>query len=136
MSGLPRVKTFGVNSTNDMYLDEFGNIAIVVDLQAVLQACQQAAKTLAGEMILQTNQGLPYFTAVWVGVPNLPAFEGALRTAWLAVEGVTAINRLVTNQSLMTIPGTAVTAWTLSYSAIIDTIYGTGNIVTEDVFNG
>ena len=73
MSGQALVQTFAVNSNNDLYLDDTGNMAIVYDQQAILQICKQAALTIFGEMVLQTNQGIPYFTAVWVGVPNLPA---------------------------------------------------------------
>ena len=133
---LPTVQTFAVNTDNDLYIDGNGNIAIVTDLQAVLQACKQAALTQLGEMVLQTNLGIPYQTAVWVGVPNIPVFEGALRAAWLSIQGVTGVLELVTAIRPYTIPGTTNTITALSYSATIDTIFGTGNIATEDIFNG
>lgn len=133
-----RITTFAVTAdTNDLYLDQNGNIAIIYDLEAVLQACGQAAKTILGEMVLQTNQGIPYFESVWNGVPNLPQFEAVLRTAWLAVPGVLEIVRLVTTQTNnVVIPGTSITTTALIYSATIRTEYGTGNIASEGVFNG
>ena len=133
---LPTVQTFAVNTNNDLYIDEQGNLAIVYDLQAVSQACKQAALTLLGEMVLQTNQGIPYQTAIWVGVPNIPAFEGALRSSWLAIQGVTEVASLVTSIGPYTSPGTTVPITALSYSATIDTIFGSVSIATENIFNG
>lgn len=134
---LPTVQTFGVNFNNDLFIDpQTGNLAIVYDITAVSQACKQAALTLLGEMVLQTNQGIPYFSAVWVGVPNIPAFEGALRSAWLAIQGVVGVSALTTRIGPYTVPGTTVPITALSYSATIDTIFGTTNIATENIFNG
>lgn len=133
---LPQVTTFAVNANNDLYLDTDGNIAIVTDLQAVLQACQQAAKTLLGEMVLQTDQGIPYFTAVWVGVPNLSAFQNALTTSWLQVTGVVSVDNLTTKQAPVVIPGTTLTSEAVSYSATITTIFGSSNLASEIIFNG
>jgi hypothetical protein len=134
---LPSVSTFAVDPvTHDLYIDSTGSMAIVTDQQAVLQACQQAALTLLGEMVLNTDLGIPYLTAVWVGVPNMGLFEGALRSAWLAIPGVTAISRLVTSVGNVVIPNTTVTTNAVSYSATIDTIFGAGDIASEDIFNG
>ena len=36
---------------NDIYLDADGNLSLSYDIQAVLQACAQAAQTLLGELI-------------------------------------------------------------------------------------
>lgn len=129
-------QTFAVNTDNDMYLDALGNIAIVTDLEAVLQVCRQVALTRLGEMVLQTDQGIPYLQAVFVGVPNLPAFEGALRAAWLAVQGVTSVVDLITRQGTTIIPDTSITTVSASYTATIVTVFGTGNIASENIFNG
>lgn len=133
---LPTVQTFAVNADNDLYIDDQGNLAIVYDIDAVLQACKQAALTLLGEMVLQTTQGIPYETAIWSGVTNIPAFEGALRSSWLAIQGVTGITKLTTIIGPYTIPGTILPITALSYSATITTIFGSGNIATENIFNG
>ena len=133
---LPTVQTFAVNSNNDLFIDNEGNLAIVFDLNAVTQACKQAALTLLGEMVLQTTQGIPYFTAVWVGVPNIAAFEGALRSSWLAIQGVTGVSALTTVIGPYIVPGTTTPITALSYSATIDTIFGSANIATENIFNG
>jgi urea transporter len=111
-------QTFAVNTQNDLYLDNNGNLAIVYDLTATLQACAQAAKTLLGEMVLNINQGIPYFQTVWVGVPNTQQFNAALRAAFFSVAGVVEVVSLMTQQVNNA----------LQYTAVIRTIYGTGGL--------
>lgn len=109
-------QTFGVNASNDIYIGGDGNLVIDRDTQAVLTACAQTVKTRLGEMVLAVNDGLPYFETVFTGVPNIPQFEMALRTAILAVPGVNEILSLTTSQA----------GDVLSYTAVILTIYGQG----------
>lgn len=111
-------QTFGVNANNDMYVGRDGNLVVVRNLDAVLQYCQQVARTILGEMVLQTDQGIPYFEVVFVGVPNIPQFETALRAAWLQVAHVVRVVSLVTQQI----------GNTFEYTAVIMTDYGQGTI--------
>lgn len=113
------ILTFAVNSANDIYLDAVGNIAFATDLEALKQQCAQAAKTLLGEMVYNVNDGIPYFQTLWVGVPNTAQYTGALRRAFLAVNGVVEVVSLITSQSENA----------FSYSAVIKTIYGSGGFV-------
>ena len=113
------ILTFAVNSANDIYLDALGNLAFAFDLTAITQECQQAAKTLLGEMVYNTNQGIPYFQTLWIGVPNVQQFTAALRRAFLAVGGVLEVVSLITSQ----------TNNTLSYTAVIRTIYGNDGFI-------
>ena len=107
--------------TNDLYIDPItGNLAVFRDLQAVLQACEHAAKTRLGEMILNIDQGIPYFETIWNGHPNLAQFEAALRSAFLAVTNVVEVVSLITS----IISSTNV----LSYTAVIRTTFGGGVI--------
>jgi|GEM_PF-715042 len=103
---------------NDIYLDMNGNIAMSRDLQAVLENCAQAAKTLLGECVLNTLEGIPYFTAIFAGVVNLEQFSAALRSAWNNVNGVTEVLSLDVNNSNNV----------LTYQAVINTIYGVGTL--------
>jgi len=106
---------------DDLYLNNQGNISVSYNLQAVLEACAQAAQTLLGEMIFNVNQGIPFLQTVWVGVPNIQQYTAALRGAFLAVGGgglVVEVISLVTSQVNNT----------LTYNAIIRTIYGSGAI--------
>lgn len=106
---------------NDIYLNSLGNLAVSFDQQALLEACAEAARTMLGEMIFNVDQGIPYLQTAWIGVPNIPQFTAALRTAFLAVGGgrlvlevVSLVTQQVNNQ--------------LNYNAIIRTIYGVGGI--------
>lgn len=111
-------RLFATNAQNDIYIDKNGNLAIFQDLLAVLQACEHAAKTLLGEMILATDQGIPYFQSVWNGVPSLQQFEAALRTAFLAVDEVVEVVSLFTLRD----------DDNLNYTAVIRTTFGGGSI--------
>lgn len=115
-------------SPTDIYLDAEGNISISYDKEAVLEACAQAARTLLGEMIFDTETGIPFFQTVWVGKPNIQQYTAALRSAFLAVAGgnvVTDVTSLITSQN----------EDILYYSAVIKTIYGIGTI-TGSTENG
>ncbi len=101
---------------NDIYLNQDGNLSMSLDQDALIEQCAQAAKTLLGELVLNTTVGIPYQQAVWVGVPNIQQFSAALRSAFLSVPGVVDVielNVVSANNTLI-------------YNAIITTIYGTG----------
>jgi hypothetical protein len=103
------------NSKNDIFLDQNGNISVIFGIEAVLQACEHAAKTQFGEMIFLDNEGVPNFQTIWRGgEPNISQFDSALRSAILAVEGVVGIESLDIKDDKNQ----------LTYSITINTIYG------------
>lgn len=112
---------------NDIYLDKENNIAMATDLQAVLQECAEAARTLLGECIFNVDIGIPYEQVIWVGVPNIDQFTAALRAAFLSVSGVTEVISLFVNQVQNTV-NPSQSADALTFNAIIKTIYGIGVI--------
>lgn len=103
---------------NDIFLNSQGDIEMAIDLQAIIQNCAQAAKTVLGEMVLNINQGIPYFDAAFAGTPNLEQFTSALRQAFLAVTDVIEVVSLITSTE----------GNILSYTAVIRTIYGNGGL--------
>ncbi len=111
-------QTFSVNEDNDLFLDREGNISISFDLEAVQQNCEHVVKTRLGEVVINTQIGIPYFETVWNGVPNLIQFQAAVRTALLQVDGVLEIVSF----------DTSVIDDALTYRAVISTIYGQGVI--------
>jgi len=125
-------KTLATNTNNDiegvapydLYLDKNGNIAMAYDQDAILQACAQAARTILGELIFNTNAGNPYFESLWNGVVDLQTFSASLRKSFLSVGG----GGLVTNVSDLT---TNYVKNVFSYSVTITTIYGTSAIADE-----
>lgn len=111
----------------DIYLGPDGNFAISSDIDAVLEYCAQAASTILGEVFLNTKIGIPFKQTVWNGVPNIPAYESALRQAFIGVNGGGFVQEVV---SLTT----TLDENTLTYDAVIKTIYGTENI--SGIING
>ena len=103
---------------NDIYLNSIGNISLSTSIQAILENCAQAAKTRLGEEVLHIDQGIPYFTTIFVGVPSLEQAQAAFRAAWLAVAGVIEVLSLeFTQQDNI-----------LFYAAIIRTTEGIGEL--------
>ncbi len=103
---------------DDIYLDSNHNISISRDLEAVLEACAQAAQTVLGEIIFNINQGIPFFETVWIGVPNIQQYTAALRVAFLNVPNVVEVVSLITSQIDNN----------LIYTAVIRTAFGSGGI--------
>lgn len=112
------MRMIAANTNNDLYLNADGNIAVVTGLQAVIQACAQAAKAQLGEMVLAIDQGIPNFQTVWQNTANVAQFEAYLRRTLEQVQDVTEVQQLeVTVQNNV-----------LSYVATIKTIYGEGTV--------
>ncbi len=106
---------------NDMYVDAFGNIAVSYDQQAILEECSQAAKTQLGEMVLNTDIGIPYRETMWTGTPNTQQFNAAITNALLSVQGVLEVVSLITSQG-----GENESPNTYNFTAIVRTTFGTG----------
>lgn len=111
-------RVFTVDANNDLILAGDGNLSISSDLEAVLQACEHAAKAQLTEMVLAVDQGVPNFQTLWNGAPNVLQFESYLRRQLLAVPGVLDVASLTSS----------VANNILSYTATIQTIYGEGAI--------
>ena len=112
-----------LGANNDIYLDQQGNISVTYDLYAVLEQCSQVAKTLLGELVFNTDLGVPYFETVWVGVPNIAQFNASMRQSFLNVNGVLEVISLLTFQGSDDSPSDR-----LTYTSIIRTTFGTGAI--------
>lgn len=57
--------TIARNKSNDLYLDEAGNIAMVDGKEAYAQIINATMRTVRGELQLNTRKGLPYFETVF-----------------------------------------------------------------------
>lgn len=107
-------QTFGTNTNNDLYRDSSGNLAILNGLDAVLAACETATKAQLGEMVLQSNLGIPNFQTIWVGSPNYSLFRSYLRATLLSVSGVREVKSIEVKSANNV----------LSYTATIETDFG------------
>ena len=110
--------TFGLNSSNDIYLGTNGNLTVLTGLNAVISACETISRTQLGEMVLSTKKGIPNFQALWVGVPNYPIWKTSLRKALESVANVIEVATLELSLKNNI----------LSYTATIRTIYGNSQI--------
>ncbi len=109
-----------VDEHNDIFLGPNGSLAIATGLQAVMDACAQAAKTQLGEMVFAVDEGLPNFAAVWNGAPNVSQFEAFLRRTLLEVPDVLSVEAVTVS----------VSGGVLAYRATISTIYGPGALTS------
>lgn len=106
--------SIATDENNDIYLDEFGNLAIVSGIDAIAQVCRNTVLTVYGELIYDVNVGIPYFETVFADPPNIELFQNAIVEALQSVEGVTQVKSFEYS----------VTGGTLSYEAEIQTVYG------------
>jgi hypothetical protein len=112
------MKSFGVNSANDIYIASNGNLAVLSGIEAVAAACGNATRARLGEMVLNINNGIPYFETLWIGAPNYPLYQAYLRNALLSVPGVTEVKSINITKL----------GNTLKYTATIVTQFGTTEI--------
>lgn len=108
-------QTFACDPLNyDYYLDAAGNLAMLTGADAVGQDCVTAMRAQRGEMQYAMLDGMPMRATVFDRY-NAPAFEASARKVIKAVTGVvriTAFSATVANNKL-------------SYTATIETVYGT-----------
>lgn len=108
------MRTFAVNSQNDLFFGKDGALVLAADVEALAQIAKQYVRTLRGELIFDTARGMPFETTVWASSARLPQFEAALRQRLTSVEGVTAIGALALTRE----------GETVAYDATLKTIYG------------
>lgn len=111
----------GVNDNNDIYLDSLGNLAMVTDRTACMQAAQQAAQAQRGEMQYHLNRGVPTLQTVWSGHPSAAQLRASIRQELLLTTDVTGVPAL----NVQLIGEDAV------YTAEITTVFGPGVIDGE-----
>ena len=110
------ITSLATNARNDMFLNGANNIALVTNIDAVLQDCEHTMKALFQEMIYAFDRGLPYFQTVWQA-KNFAQFEAQGRQTLLRINGVVAVLSFVVTTE----------ADVLAYNAVIETIYGVGS---------
>lgn len=106
--------TIATDENNDIYLDEFGNLAVLTGIEAVAQVCRNKILTAYGELVYDTTAGIPYFETIFNDPPNIELFQNAV------VEDLETMEDVVAVKSFEYSVNTDV----LSYAAVIQTIYG------------
>jgi len=110
--------TLSTTTNNDLHLDSSNSIPKASGIFAVLKTCEYAIQTMYGELVLQGDTGVPNFSLIWNGNPNIPQSENAIREVLLSVDGVSGVTSLTV----------FVENGVLKYNATIQTIYGEASL--------
>lgn len=102
----------------DLCLCAEGNIEFMDGLQATMQTCENYARAALGEMVTQTDQGMPFFQSAFGRQPDVQLFEAWFRRRMAKVEGVVAVREF----------DAVIRDDELIYSAVIETVYGEGRL--------
>ena len=109
-----------LDETNDIYIDENKNLALCRDIEAVKTSVSCATKTNHGEIVLNTNLGIPYFETIFTAHPDIELWKSYMKEAILAVPkvlGILAFKTYIDYQKSL-----------LKYTVVINTEYGTEEI--------
>lgn len=107
---------FAVNEDNDIYLDRNKNIAFVRDMDALKIAVESAIKTNYGEIRLNTQKGVPYFSTIFQAHPDIELWKTYVKEAVLNIENVLSVAYFKTYIDYKTS--------LLKYAIVIETVYG------------
>lgn len=111
------MRTFLVDENGDR-ITKNGLFVFAVDIDAVLQTCEQIMRVQLKEYQYDQTSGIEYLNNVFTDNANLQMFEAQARTQLLSVANVVAVKSLGYEQN----------EETLSYAAVIETIYGVDQI--------
>lgn len=73
------MRTFQTDENNDLVQDAAGNLVLFSGLDAEGQETRHFAATSRGEMIHQTQNGVPFFPLSFGSTPSIQQFEAAVR---------------------------------------------------------
>lgn len=112
--------TFLVGANNDLVPDGAGGITVISDRYALEQCCRSYMLAIRGEMMRKIDEGMPYDQVAWGTQANAAQFEAEARARIMALRdwGVISVRSIVISQ-LRDV---------LSYTAVIETIYGELNL--------
>jgi len=78
--------------TNDLYLDDDDNLALVLDAQAVGQHVRQRLLTFEGEWFLDTQAGVSWLSDIFASDYNPALAEAVTKAEILDTDGVVSID--------------------------------------------
>ncbi|MCP4832981.1 MAG: DUF2634 domain-containing protein [Gammaproteobacteria bacterium] len=110
------MKTYKTDENGDPIVKN-GYFVIIEGIEAVMQSCEQAAKTLKGEMVYFTGGGVDYQNTVWSRL-NPSQFEASFKAQIMKVDGVLSVPAFDMTQK----------GDLMRYFADIKTTFGTGSI--------
>jgi len=105
-------RSIAMNGKNDLFRGRDGNLAIVLDQDAIMQNCKSAAQTKLAELIYDQQTGVPMDQTIFdQWLPD--QFEAAMRRVITAVNGVVEVRAFSVTKD----------GDKLKYQATIQTIY-------------
>jgi hypothetical protein len=93
-------------TTWDLCLDAYGNIALASDPYSLAQDVASAVRTFQGECWFNTADGVPYFSEVLGQSPPLQLLQSLIEQAALTVNEVVKASATITSFKGRTIKGT------------------------------
>ncbi|MEY0399629.1 hypothetical protein AB7W17_22310 [Providencia rettgeri] len=108
------MKTFDINTNNDLYIAQNGKLAIVDAEVASRNRCEHYIKALRGEMLHKLDKGIPYWKTTFGQQADISMFESAFRERLRELNDVISVVSFSAN----------VVDGVLSYTAEIQTVYG------------
>jgi len=106
--------TLKTNDLNDLYLVDGQNLAIISNVDAVLQDVRSATLMRLGEDIYNTSSGVDFFGTIFTPQQNYDAARESISNAILSSPDTISIERL----------DVTIASETFSYQAFINTVYG------------
>lgn len=112
------MKTIAINTSNDIYLDSSGNLAIKSGLDAMGDILVNKAQTNYGELLFNNPKGIDFFNTVFSSPAYPDLFQNQLLNQFEDTEAVERIAGYTSNLKNNV----------YSYTAKIQTQYGEVNI--------
>ena len=110
------MRALAENEKRDLFLGANKRLGVVLDFEVVAQRCKSAVEAQLSEMIFAVDTGVPTFSTIWSGNPNLQQFEFYVRKAIRQVENVIEVLTFEAE----------IVGNTTEYRATISTTYGEG----------
>lgn len=66
------------DTTNDIYIDDKGNIATSENIYALANVSKNAVLTNLGEAEYNTDNGIPYFDTIFCDTPKIDLFQASI----------------------------------------------------------
>lgn len=74
------MKTLGINSNNDIFIDESGNLSLKADLQAMGDIFVNKSQTNTGELLYNQTKGIDFFNTIFSSPSYTDLFQNELLT--------------------------------------------------------
>lgn len=87
------MKSFGTNINNDIYLDSYGEFAILKGANAEAQVVKNILRLQQYEYSYDLSRGIDYLGSVLTDSPNLPSWENQLLNTVKSISFVKQITK-------------------------------------------